>query len=321
MHINHDLYQTELIDLDIPLTTNCACFKIEDCFIHFKGYLFDNDNTHYTFNKWYNKPDSYISISTKYSNYKVLSLVQWCNNFFQHITFDTLTKLKMINELLNNEPDLFILVNNALQRDLLIRFGHLKISLDKFIIQEPGRICYKVGIGYYISFYNKDGFQTLLGCSGFGTISNFVHKSITKPKYVVYISRKGLDKRFIDHDKEVEIIDSLKNYANKHNYTFKMFNNPSLTDEIQHVLNESRMLVTVHGGALGNIIWCNSQTTVVEIIPKEKLKIRPCFHFLAKSLGLEYYFFEPDTFDFDKNVPIDVDVDKLNCFLNNIDVR
>lgn len=319
MFINHDLYQIDTIDLDIPLTTNCECLKIEDCFIHYKGHLFDNDKNHYTFNKWYNKPTaSNLIISTKYSNLKVLSLVQWSNNFFQHITFDTLTKLKMINELLNNEPYLYILVNNALQRDLLIKFGHLKISLERFIIQESGGICYKVGTGYYIAFYNKDGCQTLLGCSGFGTISSYIHKSITKPKYVVYISRKGLNKRFIDYDKEVEIIDFLKNYSNKYNYIFKMFINPSLTDEIQNILNNSRMLVTVHGGALGNIIWCNSQTTVVEIIPKEKLKIRPCFHFLAKSLALEYYFFEPDTFDFDKNEPIDINVEKFKVFLNKI---
>ena len=117
LYINHDLIQHDTIDLDIPLTTNCSCIKVDNYLIHFKGYLFENNNNCYTFNKWYNEQEfDNLNISTKYANLNVLSLVQWSNHYFQHIAFDTIPKLKMIKELLNTDDDIFILVNNDLQK-------------------------------------------------------------------------------------------------------------------------------------------------------------------------------------------------------------
>ena len=66
------------------------------------------------------------------------------------------------------------------------------------------------------------------------------------------------------------------------------------------VLKNTSLLISPHGGALGNMIWCNKKTKIIEILPFDKLQERPCYFYLAKALGLEYFLFEPDIFDFYK---------------------
>ena len=52
------------------------------------------------------------------------------------------------------------------------------------------------------------------------------------------------------------------------------------------------VVISQHGAALGNLIWCKDTTTVIEIIPKERKDgIQECDYFgdLARCLSLKYY--------------------------------
>ena len=68
---------------------------------------------------------------------------------------------------------------------------------------------------------------------------------------------------------------------------------------------------------MGNMIWLNKKSQIIEIIPLSGLVERPCFYYLANSLGLDYTIFEPLVFDFKKK-QISIDVDRLLKQVQNI---
>ena len=75
-------------------------------------------------------------------------------------------------------------------------------------------------------------------------------------------------------------------------------------------MKRCKILLSVHGGAVGNMIWMSRGSSIIELIPTNELKERPCFYYLSESLGLKYVNIEPDIFGFDA-LDVRVDVDKV----------
>lgn len=52
--------------------------------------------------------------------------------------------------------------------------------------------------------------------------------------------------------------------------------------------NEADVIIGLHGGAFGNLVFCRKDTIVIEMnVPEEQG--RQCFGYMAHNLGLEYY--------------------------------
>lgn len=280
----------------------CVCVSMPGGWIHPCGHLF-RDGEHLTLGKWYNNPRAGFARSTELHSKHVLSLVQIWNGSFQHIAFDTIPKIPMIKAVIERVStetcvDVCLLVVSRLQQQMLD--AHLRLGESRYIIARPG-MAYLTQRAYYINFVNSDGKPVSMGSSGGGTIRSLLPGRDPDEELdtVCYISRRGAGKREVHPADEASILRALLSLCRERGLNLKVVVNPKTPEEIRDILRRSAALVSVHGGALGNQLWCRPQTAVVEIIPRASLKERPCFYYLANALGLRYAQVEPNRFDFD----------------------
>jgi capsular polysaccharide biosynthesis protein len=59
-------------------------------------------------------------------------------------------------------------------------------------------------------------------------------------------------------------------------------------DEQIAVMQEAETVVAPHGAGLTNLVWCNSQTKVVELFANEY--VNGCYWAIAEMLGLQYFY-------------------------------
>jgi hypothetical protein len=307
----------------------CWCVSLERGFIHPSGHIF-RGREHITLGKWYHPTNTGYPMNRDHAREHVLSLVQVWNYSFQHITFDTLPKIPMIRRLLERTAaegaSLKILVMNGLQKSLVNRF--LGLPDSAYIIAAP-RTAYVTARAYYINFVNTAGHNSReeleMGSSGYGTIAGLLggegeggekcggkdggtERDGGELDTVCYISRRGANKRVLHPNDENQLVLALSEWSRNRGLKFHLAVNPGSPEQIQPVLQCAAILVTVHGGALGNMIWCAPGTRVIEVIPRAKLRERPCFYYLANALGLSYSYVEPTQFDFDNGrIPIRAD--------------
>jgi capsular polysaccharide biosynthesis protein len=162
---------------------------------------------------------------------------------------------------------------------------------------------YKCKKAIYINHIHTSGIHTKMGSWGKDILKPCISSRIsTDNKYLVYLSRDGLPKRVFSSIQEKELIEFLNIIAIKNSLELKVINNPKTPDEVIDIINKSHIIIGIHGGAFANMIYCNINTRIVEIIQKDKLEERPCFYYLASSLGLKYTYLEPESFNFEGNV-------------------
>jgi capsular polysaccharide biosynthesis protein len=276
------------------------CIHVNNGIIHHDGHLM-YDNNHYCFNKWYHKTNNPNNLSYDYENENILSLVQIWNNFFQHITFDTLPKIPIIKKLMKNETFKILCMNNT-QKELIKQF--LKINDNVFIIQKD-YTSYVTKNCYYINFFNSNNEKICMGSCGRNIISHFLLSPKNEPNTIVYISRGKNPNRNIVN--ENELIRFLSIFSKENNLIFNLFINPDgLSNKLRDSLSNCKILISPHGGAMGNMIYCNKKTNIVEIISYDKLNERPCFYYLSNALGLKYNICDPDYFDFNGNIIVNI---------------
>lgn len=286
------------------------CIQIENGLICPDGHIYDPSfEKHYTFNKWYHKSinPSSKQIDSQFKDHYLLSLIQIWNNSFQHITFDTLPKLIGIEKLKTKYDNMKILVMNETQKKLLIQFGNLEPS--KIITRKDNNNFYQAKKVFYMNFINSSLKTIKLGSSGMNTISTYLPKKNKDKQNICYISRGKNSTRIIYN--EDLLLEKLQKFANINNLDFFKFENPKNEVELKHILNHCKIFIGVHGGAMGNMIWCNSSTCIIEVIPKSKLRERPCYYYLANSLGLNYNNIEIDNFEFDIKTKMKIDVNSV----------
>lgn len=292
-----------------------SCISIQNGIICPDGHIYDiSTNIHYTFNNWYHKPitPQNYQINTTYKNEYILSLIQIWNNFFQHVTFDTLPKLIGITKLLELHANMKILVVNHIQQDLLIQFG--KIDPSKIIIRNNYATYFQCKKTFYMNFINTSSKSVKLGSSGYNTISKYLSYTPTRSKKnICYISRGKNTTRILQN--EHNIINTLQDISQHYKYEFYHFENPKNIDELKNILINCNLFISMHGGAMGNIIWCHKNTKIIEFIPTIKLKERPCYYYLANTLGLKYQNIEIENFEFDikTNMILDIEILKNTC--------
>jgi hypothetical protein len=95
----------------------------------------------------------------------------------------------------------------------------------------------------------------------------------------IYISRLKAQKRSLGNEKEVE--DTLK----KEGFEIVYAEDLNWLEQIK-LYNSCSFIIAPHGAGLGNTIWCQKDTEILEIFPYEKHHF--CFATLAKSNELKY---------------------------------
>ena len=249
------------------------------------------------------------------------SLLQRDQDSFQHVVFETLPKIPLLCEYLATNTEqytpIIILVNSLLQQELIQEVCPA-LDNNRFEIYDSyASSCY-----IYIPVWkqhppNKNdplqmgmtqrGIMKPLGSSSASTIADAYNHN----KTVVYLSRGTDGKRSVKN--EAKVLDIMKSLGFK--VEVPHLQNNWRVD--RHTIETADIIVGPHGGALGNMIFAQPGTKVVEFIPLVKLRrqghnSRPCYFGLALSLGLDYEALEPtnsEPFDFDK--PMIMDEDKV----------
>ena len=182
------------------------------------------------------------------------------NNNYGHILHDILPRLVLFDK--QKEYTKIITCTSTLLRQLI---DILQIKLSKrviFVDRELNFSCRNITYLCGPSFYVRDINSTRL----FKThIERFLKSNITTTKRnrLIYYKREGKDakhRRYMDSQNEEEVISLLKNYSDKNNLEFTLFNGLKNGETMPHIeqiqlFREAKIAVGSHGSGLANITW------------------------------------------------------------------
>ena len=75
------------------------------------------------------------------------------------------------------------------------------------------------------------------------------------------------------------------------------------------IFEQASMIIGPHGGAMANMIFAPTNTTVIEFLPLTRLKKRganerPCYFGLARGMGFAYHAVEPPDFTLERPMTV-----------------
>lgn len=97
----------------------------------------------------------------------------------------------------------------------------------------------------------------------------------------IYISRADANSRRVIN--EDEVIDLLMKY----NFQVYTMQNLSVTEQAS-IFSTSELIVSPHGAALTNLVFCNSKTKVLEIFSPNYLNC--CYRALSNQVDIDYWY-------------------------------
>ena len=202
-------------------------------------------------------------------------------NTYYHWLFDILPRLHLLEMSgLTDKIDFFILpkIAHPFQRESLALFG---IQASKIL--EAG------SLDFYIEAENLfvPSLPSLLGTIN-DWASAYVSKTILAKELPqkltgkrIYVSRKKATARKLLN--ENEIINFLAQYG----FTIIVSEDYSLLEQAA-IFNNAEIVVAAHGSGLSNIVFCKTQTTVIELFSSDF--VVPCYWILANNSKLNYHF-------------------------------
>lgn len=130
-------------------------------------------------------------------------------------------------------------------------------------------------------------------------------------KRKIYISRKEAFKRKVEN--ESDLIPILVRYG------FELVQMEKLSfKEQRELMRETKVLMSIHGAGLANLIFMPEEAKVIELHPDVD-RYNSCFYHLAAALNREYYYsFEKADHPNPQEANITVDLEKLENLLKMI---
>lgn len=127
----------------------------------------------------------------------------------------------------------------------------------------------------------------------------------------IYISRKEAGKRRVENESELILI--LEKYG------FEIFQMENLSfREQRELMRETKVLMSIHGAGLANLIFMPEDSKVIELHPDVE-RYNSCFYHLAAALNRKYYFsFEKADHPNPQKANITVDLRKLEGLLKTL---
>jgi len=132
------------------------------------------------------------------------------------------------------------------------------------------------GFSEYPGYYEPDSILA---------VRSMLIKNCLNPKAAcdfVYVSRNKAARRKVINEDEIQVI-LLK-------YDFKIFYFEELSFfEIAEISRKAKVLVSIHGAALTNMIFMEKGSTIFEL-KKQNVIEDKCYFFLANTLEMKYYY-------------------------------
>lgn len=286
---------------------------IKDAYlINNNGLVVDKSQHRYDYGYWFwgGKTINISETSYKYRFKNAISFVRIWEQHFQHATMGAFLKARRYCKWIK-KVNYDIIVNSQSHKHV-IQHACKGIPNDKFHVFKGITFFDKLYVIRWITSESiNQGSKLTLAASPPNIVS--LDKPLRDPNVVFYMQRKkSLGKRFVINEEDT--IELIKKWCFKNKLEFKLFN-PSNTLELKN----AKVIIGPHGGAMGNYIFSNSETKIVEFITLKGLKQRPCYILASQSASLEYYFVEPVSFNFDQGGMV-VNTTLLNKILTNIHI-
>ena len=196
----------------------------------------------------------------------------------------------------------------------------------------------KVGAHLLINPCRTPGIHPRLWQNARAMYWSLVNLPKSKPNLLIYVQRTADNAknhgRLIVNDNSV--IELLRRYAMKYSLTYLQYDHSKQDDHIGkqiELFSNARLIFGIHGGALSNINFAPSGTTIIEIMPyksnKSSLPIvcsmfdpnqfRPCggySYYIQSQLLNQSYWILPNVVDEQDNV--NVDMNRLEQLFNSV---
>ena len=182
------------------------------------------------------------------------------SNNYGHILHDVIPKLLILDQ--QSEYDRVIMFQNQLLKKILavlkIKFSRKIHFINKAFDFNCSKITYRSDPAYHVRCIDS---TRLFKAHIEEVIKNNI--TTTKRNRLIYYKREGKDvrhSRSMDYQNEKEIINLLKNYSDKNNLDFTVFNglkNGETMPFIEQIrlFREASVAVGPHGSGLANTIW------------------------------------------------------------------
>ena len=288
------------------LPTSSVIYPVTNAMIMLPNGQVRNSSHIFHFKKWYWKTSTIPSILPQQFNAPILSLVQIYNNIFQHIIFDTIPKMTFVSSFLNKHPEVYVLVMNKLQSDLISLVYPLPKERLIFFNQSISAPI------IYVPFFEGDLKMGIVPKNYLRSLGS----PVTNTLNVVYIARKTGTTRCVENEKEVLNIIRSK-WSN-----LRIIYPSNDWQQDRKTFYNANIIIGPHGGGMANMIFGATNSIVIEFIPLVEYKIqgkneRPCYFGLAHGLGFKYYAVAPTSFNFDSG-SMNVSISSLKNILNKL---
>lgn len=217
------------------------------------------------------------------SEKKVVMLSSAIPRNYYHWMVECLPKVLVFRELLESDPELKILIDHNLPKFVYSSLALFGITEDRLVSLNEVTIFSEIIFSSRLSFSNQ-------------TISPFVcafYKDFVKQHCIptaaekaagprrIYISRSKAGMRRLNNEKELAQMLSSLGFETIHNEDL------SILEQAQ-LFHGAELIVGVHGAGLTNLVFCNPQTKVIELLHDEFDQGVTSYAALAEMFSLNY---------------------------------
>lgn len=170
---------------------------------------------------------------------------------------------------------------------------------------------------------------------------SFINRTNSKPNRLIYLQRTRSNARNAGRIilNEQVVIDYLRNFAKNNSLVYVQYDHSSHTENIQtqiELFSRAKIIFGIHGGALSNINFAQSNTFIIEIMPFRQDKpslpivcansnpnlLQPCvgyIYYVQSQLLNQSYWILPTVVDKESNV--NVNMTKLELLFNSLSIQ
>lgn len=240
---------------------------------------------------------------------KIYPLLNFEGKSWQHFTQDCLPILIFGLDLLKTNPDIDLLVYEPHTWSKDTFFELMKhFNLDNKVIFIPYGVDYQINIKTLYNFETESTIPTWWWNNWFYEEANKYFNTSKENTNVILIERPH--SRAIQNINEIENL--LKEYANLNNLDFYRIDPSNLKpQDLFSIFNKAHTIISPHGGANYNILFCNSNVKFIELC------FTNCMYTLyniASSIKCKYYIIPNDGHNNTQNFY--VDINKIKQIIN-----
>ncbi len=301
---------------------NVYHFLNAQCISTYGGSVIDNSNEVYselTYFPWGKKFHPVLSspfLGKRLKNIEkaIFIVTPEASNNFYHWYLDLLPRILLCKILIKDFSSRHIIFHSEIKKYEKEFYEYLGIDSEKIICLNSFNVLPVSDL--IVPKYTFDYDQQLDICDDNSTkwkknVFHYVKNNIfkidvtVKNQALVYLQR-GENNRFgrnlIGEDEIIPLLEKIG---------FKIYNpiNYSIKEQAE-ILSHAKCVVSIHGAAMSNIVYCKEDTLIIEL--RSRFNLPNCFSNISKNFGLKY-----ESIELKPIIPKNINVSKVNALTAN----